>query len=210
MSEREVTILSIDDDQQICYALEALFMSQGWRAVSAGNVAQGLKMFSQFHPDVVLIDYHMPGTNGVQGVQMLRALDADVPIIVFTIEENQEVADNFLAAGASDFALKPIKAPDILSRINLHLRLLEQIRKKETPANQYTAKGIVPATQEFILNFLKEQEDFVTADAISQGTGLAYQTVSRYLQYLVQEKRVKMQSSYGKVGRPRQSYLFVK
>lgn len=210
MSEHEVTILSIDDEPQICYALEALFQSQGWKAVSAGNVAQGLKMFSQHHPDVVLIDYHMPGTNGVQGVQMLRALDANVPIIVFTIEEDQAVADSFLAAGASDFALKPIKAPDILSRINLHLRLLEQIRKQESASSQYTAKGIVPATQEFILNFLKEQSEYVTADAISEGTGLAYQTVSRYLQYLVQEKRVKMQSAYGKVGRPRQSYLFVK
>ena len=206
MNEHQVTILSIDDDRQICYALEALFLSQGWKSVSAGNVAQGLKMFSQHHPDVVLIDYHMPGTNGIQGVQMLRALDPDVPIIVFTIEENQEVANEFLAAGASDFALKPIKAPDILSRINLHLRLLDQVRRRER-GGQYTAKGIVPATQDFILNFLRTQTDFVTADAISEGTGLAYQTVSRYLQYLVQEKKVKMQNTYGKVGRPRQSYM---
>ena len=208
MNEHQVTILSIDDDRQICYALEALFLSQGWKSVSAGNVAQGLKMFSQHHPDVVLIDYHMPGTNGIQGVQMLRALDPDVPIIVFTIEENQEVANEFLAAGASDFALKPIKAPDILSRINLHLRLLDQVRRRER-GGQYTAKGIVPATQDFILNFLRTQTDFVTADAISEGTGLAYQTVSRYLQYLVQEKRVKMQNTYGKVGRPRQSYMIM-
>ena len=53
---------------------------------------------------------------------MLRALSHTVPIIVFTIDESQEVADQFLQAGASDFALKPIKAPDIISRIKLHLR----------------------------------------------------------------------------------------
>ena len=40
---------------------------------------------------------------------MLRALSHTVPIIVFTIDESQEVADQFLQAGASDFALKPIK-----------------------------------------------------------------------------------------------------
>ena len=57
---------------------------------------------------------------------MLRALSHTVPIIVFTIDESQEVADQFLQAGASDFALKPIKAPDIISRIKLHLRLLER------------------------------------------------------------------------------------
>ena len=51
----------------------------------------------------------MPGINGVEGVQMLRALSHTVPIIVFTIDESQEVADQFLQAGASDFALKPIK-----------------------------------------------------------------------------------------------------
>jgi two-component system response regulator DctR len=45
-----------------------------------------------------------------------------LPILVLTVDERQELADQFLTAGATDFALKPIKAPDLISRINVHLR----------------------------------------------------------------------------------------
>ena len=89
--ERKITILSIDDEENIRFALGELFHFQGWEACSAPNVKKGLEQFRLHKPD-----------------------------IVFTIDESQEVADQFLQAGASDFALKPIKAPDIISRIKLH------------------------------------------------------------------------------------------
>ena len=106
--KENVTILSIDDDPQIRFALGELFKFQGWRAVSASDVASGLEVFRRYSPDIVLIDYHMPSVSGIEGVKLLRKQSASVPIIVFTIDESQTVADTFLAAGASDFALKPI------------------------------------------------------------------------------------------------------
>ena len=124
--QNNTTILCIDDEEQICFALEALFRLQKWNVVTARSVEKGLIAFREFQPDIVLIDYHMPGINGVEGVKMLRQLSPTVPIIVFTIDESQAVADAFLEAGASDFSLKPIKAPDLVSRIKLHLRLLQQ------------------------------------------------------------------------------------
>ena len=118
-------ILCIDDDDEICFALKALFKLQKWQGLSANNMAEAIQKFRSNQPDIVLIDYHMPKINGIEGVRMLRKLSSDVPIIVFTIDESQQVADAFLEAGASDFALKPIKAPDIVSRIKLHLQLLD-------------------------------------------------------------------------------------
>ena len=72
--ERKITILSIDDEENIRFALGELFHFQGWEACSAPNVKKGLEQFRLHKPDIVLIDYHMPGINGVEGVQMLRAL----------------------------------------------------------------------------------------------------------------------------------------
>ena len=198
--KKEISILCIDDDEQICYALEALFRLQGWNTVSAGSVEQGLEIFRALRPDLVLTDYHMPHINGVDGVKLLRRLDPSVPIIVFTIDESQAVADAFLEAGASDFALKPIKAPDIISRIKLHLRLLE----RESGAG--LSKGMSPATLALIEDCLSAHDDLLTANQIAHATGLAYQTVFRYLQHLVNEGRVEMRSNYGKVGRPKQTY----
>lgn len=168
--ERKITILSIDDEENIRFALGELFHFQGWEACSAPNVKKGLEQFRLHKPDIVLIDYHMPGINGVEGVQMLRALSHTVPIIVFTIDESQEVADQFLQAGASDFALKPIKAPDIISRIKLHLRLLEREHQKQAPLD----KGLSEATMQLVLDSLKEGGDYMTVNEVARSSGLAY------------------------------------
>ena len=160
--KENVTILSIDDDPQICFALGELFKFQGWRAVSASDVASGLEAFRRYSPDIVLIDYHMPGVSGIEGVKLLRRQSSSVPIIVFTIDESQTVADTFLAAGASDFALKPIKAPDIVSRIRLHLRLAGQNRPEAA-----LSKGISGGTLDIIMSFLSGQSDYVTANEIA-------------------------------------------
>lgn len=199
--ERKITILSIDDEENIRFALGELFRFQGWEACSAPTVEKGIEQFRLHRPDIVLIDYHMPGINGVEGVRLLRKLSRTVPIIVFTIDESQKVADQFLQAGASDFALKPIKAPDIISRIKLHLRLLE----REQPA-QPLSKGLSEATLQLVLDSLKDGEDYMTVNEVAKSSGLAYQTVYRYLQYLIQNKKVEMVSIYGKVGRPRQLF----
>ena len=193
-------ILSIDDDAQICFALGELFRLQGWSAYCAGSVAKGMELFEKHRPDIVLIDYHMPHINGVDGVKLLRKLDAFVPIIVFTIDESQAVADAFLEAGASDFALKPIKAPDLVSRVKLHLRLLEQREQS------VLEKGLSQSTLDLISDYLEGVEDYTTANENAEGTGLAYQTVYRYLQHLVRTRRVEQFNTYGKVGRPKQLY----
>lgn len=202
-----VKLLCIDDDEEICFALKALFSTQNWSTDVSYNVQDGLRTFKRLQPDIVLIDYHMPGVNGVEGVRMLRRLSGTVPIIVFTIDESQAVADAFLEAGASDFALKPIKAPDIVSRIKLHLRMLEQ---QNTQYQSGYTKGISQGTMDLIMEYLRGCTQPVTVNDIAGKTGLAYQTVYRYLQHMTQQKLVSMDSVYGKVGRPKQLYSCMK
>nr|MBQ6242099.1 response regulator [Lachnospiraceae bacterium] len=199
-NDKKVTILCIDDSEDICFSLKALFQTQGWFTVTAPGVQEGIAAFEQFHPQLVLIDYHMPVINGLEGVRMLHAMSNTLPILVLTIDEDQNVANAFLEAGASDFALKPIKAPDLISRVKLHLRLLEQQQ------SYIVDKGINRGTLDLIVGYMRQGDDLLTSRQISEGTGLAYQTVSRYLQHMTAQNLVKTESNYGKVGRPIQLY----
>lgn len=217
--DKKISILAIDDDKEILYSLQALFEYQGWNYITAVDIEQGLKAFWDNKPDIILIDYHLPKINGIEGVKMLRQFSPSVPIIVFTIDEAQEVADKFIEAGASDFALKPIKAPDLISRINLHIRLMKQENhvtyansQKEIInkiAEERTSKGIGTATLELMTKFMAENNDYMVVEEIAKGTGLAYQTTYRYLQYMAQEKDVDVKVSYGKIGRPKQTYKLI-
>ena len=99
MSDRELKILIIDDDEQSLFALCTVFQSQRWVSVCAKDVPTGLELLRTEKPDLVIIEYQLPGIEGIGGVEMIRALDAQVPVICFTGEESQEVADRFFAVG---------------------------------------------------------------------------------------------------------------
>lgn len=207
MREKKPKILMIDDDEQILFAMKAVFEYQGWESLSAQDVPNGLQLFRREKPDLILIDYHLPQINGIKGVQMIRELDGEIPIIVFTIDESQEVADRFIEAGASDFALKPIKVPDIISRIRLHIRLMEaEAKLGNQDSGRKQAKGIVSATSELIEDCLRQSGDFLAVETIAERTGLACQTTYRYLQHMAAQGLVEVNQSYGKVGRPKQKY----
>lgn len=209
MSSREIKILLVDDEAEILYALKAVIETQGWTGLIAQNVKQALEIYKTDSPDIILIDYHMPHINGVEGVKMFRRQDPDIPIIVFTIDEDQGVADKFLEAGASDFATKPIKAPDIISRIRVHIRLMESKRTEKNDNWPDLVKGIGSSTMELIKDAMSGEMQYLTVEEISGRTGLAYQTTYRYLQYLTTLEKVDVKSSYGKKGRPKQSYRLI-
>lgn len=207
MENANIKILCVDDDNEILFALRAVIESQGWNSLIAADVEQALELYKAECPNLILMDYHMPRINGVQGVKLFRKLNPDIPIIVFTIDENQEIADQFLEAGASDFATKPIKAPDIISRIRLHIRLMESQKAEEKKnAEAFSAKGIGLSTMELIKKALQEENEYLTVDEIAKKTGLAFQTAYRYMQHLTAEGQVDVKNTYGKKGRPKQSY----
>lgn len=210
MADRELNILMIDDDENVLAALGAVFQTQGWGTASAKDVLTGLELFRAEAPDLVFVECSLPRINGIKGVEMIRELDAEVPIIGLSVEESQEVANRFFEAGASDFALKPIKAPDIISRIRLHIRLLEsskRLKEKEVArASTSKAKGIGSGTLELIQRAFRTNAEYLPVETIAERTGLAYQTTYRYLQHMVSHELVEVRQNYGKVGRPKQQY----
>lgn len=198
-------ILIIDDNKDILFAMAAICDYENWISYIAANVTEGLKILIDKKPDIILIDYHMPLINGIEGVKKIRKIDKCIPIIVLTIEEDQRVADRFIAAGASDFALKPIKAPDIISRINVHLRFMESIGSANRNFDNYT-KGVSIETLDLIKKYMNENEDYNSINDIAENTDLANQTVHRYMQYMECEDLVDVEFKYGKVGRPQKWY----
>lgn len=210
MSDREWKILTINENEQELFAVHTMFRSRGWTSLSARDVLAGLELFRAETPDLVLIEYRLSGINGIKGVEMLHEIDAGVPIIGVAAEENQEVANRFFEAGASDFALKPLKAPDITSRIRLHFRLLESNKRLSkadgVQVHVSKAKGIGMVTLELIQGAFRTNAEELAIETIAERTGLAYQTTCRYLQYLAAQELVEISQNYGKVGRPKQKY----
>lgn len=206
MTEKATTILAIDDDQDILFTLAAIGRTYGWRVITENDGRQAAAKVRGLKPDIILVDYHMPGLDGLSTVEIIRTHDHSVPIIVLTVDERQEIADRFLDAGASDFANKPIKIADLAARIRVHMHMRQQQELSPEPLHD---KGINDATLGLVRSFCRSAAGPFAAEEVAEGTGLAYQTIVRYLQFLQGRRELTASSSYGKVGRPRKKYQWL-
>lgn len=200
-------IVIIDDEPDILYTIREICLHGGWEAATASSGKQGYELCKINRPNLAIVDYHMPDWDGLTTVKKIRQLDNAVSILVLTVDERQETAEKFITAGATDFAIKPIKSPDLISRIKMNLRINEIQQKYIEEKHQvYIDKGISPATLSIICDYLREKGDGLTIDEISGGLNLAYQTVHRYVQYLIEEKKIEIVPIYGQIGRPKNKY----
>lgn len=201
----DVRLLAVDDDVDILYTIGAIGEAAGWRVDKAHDGEEALRMLREAGPyDLVLLDYHMPKMDGLTVLRSLRKDFPHLPVLVLTVDENEETANAFLDAGATDFALKPIKAPDLIARIRLHLRLAaaEQKLEQRTP-DEPLPKGIQRQTLEAITAVLREADDFISQQDLAEKTGFAYQTVCRYVSHLEEMGLLDVHLTYGKLGRPK-------
>lgn len=200
-------ILIVDDDADIRYTIKEICTFAGWKVLMAANGQEGVRIFERQRPDLAIIDYHMPVIDGLATVEQIRRLDPLVPLVVLTVDEQQSVADSFLSAGATDFALKPIKAPDLIARLKVNLRIgrLQRMEKEDV----YLIKGISRSTLKIIEEYMIGQQKALSIEQITRAVGLAYQTVHRYLAHMESAGLVQVQYNYGRLGRPRKYYQLV-
>lgn len=203
-------ILIVDDEPDILFTIEEICDFCGYEAFTTSAGDEAIRIAQVKKPDLMIVDYHMPGWDGLSIVKKIRELKLNLPILVLTVDEQQETADKFIAAGATDFSIKPIKAPDLIARIkvNLHIHDMQQqmLKKQE---DIYREKGISLATLKLITEFLGDQDDEVTFEEITTAVNLAYQTVHRYIQYLQQHQLIIVQPIYGQLGRPKNKYRLI-
>lgn len=199
-------ILVIDDNPDIRFTVVEICDFAGWSVTEASNGKEGVEAFDPFTHKLVLVDYHMPEWDGLRTVRELRKIHKNVPIIVLTVDDRLELADDFTKAGANDFASKPLKAPDLISRIRLNLKITKLRNDHE---GAFVEKGINPATLQQIKHFLHGQKEPLTINEIKKELPVAYQTVHRYLNYLVEMGEVEVISHYGNKGRPKNKYQTV-
>jgi signal transduction histidine kinase len=106
-------ILAIDDERAIQAYWQRLLPRFGHQAVIAANGTEGLKLARSRHFDLVITDLSMPGLQGQQVLETIRAESPDVDVIVATGNGTLESAVHALRAGAHDFLVKPFAIDDV-------------------------------------------------------------------------------------------------
>jgi CheY-like chemotaxis protein len=119
------TILLVDDDPDIVRLLTMTLQSEGFRLLSASDGNAALEITRAEKPDLLLLDWKMPGRNGLEVCRALRAeSDPDlrnVPVVLLTAQVGEEDTAAGFAAGVTDYVTKPFKPAHIRARVHAWL-----------------------------------------------------------------------------------------
>jgi DNA-binding response OmpR family regulator len=119
-------ILIADDEVNLARLVELELSLEGYTVTVANDGLTGLTKAREIMPDLLILDWMMPGMTGVEICRRLRATGNKAPVILLTAKE--DVGDRVagLDAGADDYVIKPFKIEELLARVRAHLRRTQE------------------------------------------------------------------------------------
>ena len=141
-------VLVVDDEPTNRLLLVEMLKAVGFGTREAASGEEALTLATEWSPDAILMDVHMPGLDGLDAVRRLRAREAQrrIPIIAVSASAFEDDRRQALAAGASDFLGKPFRESDLLEKLRAGLGI-EYVYLAATPreAGEPGGPGDAPA-----------------------------------------------------------------
>jgi DNA-binding response OmpR family regulator len=114
-------VLVVEDDLNIANLLRVYLKREGYEAHVANDGREGLRLFGEIEPDLVVLDLMLPGLHGRDVCRAIRTRSA-VPIIMLTALDDERDVIEGLDLGADDYITKPFKPAVLLARVRSALR----------------------------------------------------------------------------------------
>ena len=115
----EGRILVVDDEPHIRRVLTAVLTGYGYEVMTAKDGLEGLAVLQEAVVDLVILDFMMPGANGLEILAKIRSdpVRSKTPVIILTAKGQDTDREAALAGGADDFLTKPFSPKKLLARI---------------------------------------------------------------------------------------------
>ncbi len=115
-------VLVVEDEAKLAQFIELELKYEGYDVSVVNNGLEGLTQARESDPDIVILDWMLPGISGLEICRRLRLTGNKVPIILLTAKDGVEDRVAGLDAGADDYVVKPFSVEELLARVRAHLR----------------------------------------------------------------------------------------
>jgi two-component system response regulator MprA len=136
-------ILVVDDDSRIRDVLRRQLSYEGYQVELAGDSKEAFARVADNPPDLVVLDWMLPGMDGLEICRRLRQVD-DMPIIMLTAKGTLDDKIDGLDSGADDYLVKPFEPEELLARVRALLRR----RQPQTSLLRFGVLGLDPAARQ--------------------------------------------------------------
>jgi type IV pilus assembly protein PilB len=123
----KAAILVVDDERDILVVISKILASNGFSALSASNGMEALEKVKDASPDLVLLDYMMPGLNGLDVLKEIKKLRSDTDVIIITGRGSETTAADSIKMGAVGYITKPFDKDSLLGSVR---RALSERRER--------------------------------------------------------------------------------
>jgi len=112
-------ILIIDDEEVLRRIMRTMLERRPFEVVEAASGVEGFDLAKKVQPNLILLDWNMPGMNGAEVLKTLRAepLIASIPVILLTGTDPQDLATQGNELAACDYVLKPFSVLQLLEKV---------------------------------------------------------------------------------------------
>ena len=114
-------VLIVEDDARIAQLIRAYLERDGLQTTVARDGREGLRLFGELDPDLVVLDLMLPGLHGRDVCRAIRT-HSTVPIVMLTALDDERDVVEGLDLGADDYVTKPFRPAELVARIRAHLR----------------------------------------------------------------------------------------
>ena len=196
------TVLIADDDPSLLDAVTTLLEASGYEVHATATAVETLDRWPRTHPDLLIVDLHMPG-GGVGMVERITR-HSSIPVIVLSADNRETVKVAALDAGAEDYITKPFSAAELLARVRVALRRTTRderpieigrlVLKEDDLSVSVGDAGVHLTRTEFdLLRTLALRRGFVTtAELLNDVWGPAYRTEFEYVRVYIRRLRAKL------------------
>jgi signal transduction histidine kinase len=130
--QRNTTLLLVDDEKVNLELTAHIFRNRGFRVLTATNASDAMTLVKKEQPELVLLDYFMPGKDGFFTLKEIKLNFPDIYVVILTGRGSEEIAVTLMKSGASDYVLKPFLNQELVERVEKVLKVREvEIRNRE-------------------------------------------------------------------------------
>lgn len=229
---KPIELLVVDDHTLFRRGLVALLSQDGRFEVAgeAGDIGEALRCVEQRKPDLILLDNHLPGVLGVDGIATLKEAASGVRILMLTVSENEDDLATALQAGADGYLLKTVELDSLSESIikvldgesvvspEMMTKLVAAFRAKpplpatgETAPAEASRNGSAPVPDDSALALLSAREREVLAliahgdsnKVIARKLDIAETTVKIHVQHILRKLQLssRVQAAVYATGR---------
>jgi two-component system nitrate/nitrite response regulator NarL len=202
-------VLLIDDHALVRRGMEELLRSRGVEVVaSVGSGEEGVRLAQQLAPDILLLDVKMPGMNGIETLDALRAAGVQAPVVMLTMSREDSDLRAALRRGAQGYLLKDMDPEDFVPALESAVRgdnivakemvgtlarivQGETTKEAETPRNSAPFSDLTPREQEILEHVAEGLSNKMIARALNITDGTVKLHVKAILRKLGVHSRVE-------------------